>query len=64
MFYMNKYDILKKQKRFADAKQVLVAILNEKILLADASNRKTIFKAQTLNEIMGDHFITALQKPS
>lgn len=56
MFYMNKYDILKKQKRFADAKQVLVAILNEKTLLADASNRKTIFKeAQTLNEIMGDH---------
>ena len=55
MFYVNKFDILRKQKKFPEAKAILMAVLNEKTLSADASNRKTIFgELRSINETMGN----------
>lgn len=55
MFYFNKYDILKKLKRYSEAKNVLENILAEKSLILDLNNRKTIYKQlSALNEEMGN----------
>lgn len=55
MFYFNKYDILKKLKRYREAKDVLENILAEKSLVIDLNNRKTIYKQlSALNEEMGN----------
>ncbi|SHF27518.1 sensor histidine kinase [Chryseobacterium vrystaatense] len=55
MFYFNKYDILKKLKRYREAKDVLENILAEKSLVLDLNNRKTIYKQlSALNEEMGN----------
>ena len=55
MFYFNKYDILRKLKRYDEAKNVLEDILTEKSLALDLRNRKTIYKQlSTLNEEMGN----------
>lgn len=55
MFYFNKYDILRKLKRYDEAKNVLENILTEKSLALDLRNRKTIYKQlSTLNEEMGN----------
>ncbi|MDH6252434.1 two-component system NarL family sensor kinase [Chryseobacterium sp. H1D6B] len=55
MFYLNKYDILRKLKRYTEAKNVLQNILKEKTLVIDANNRKTIFRQlSNLNEEMGN----------
>lgn len=55
MFYFNKYDILKKLKRYSEAKNVLENILAEKSLAIDLNNRKTIYKQlSALNEEMGN----------
>ena len=55
MFYMNKYDILRKLKKYTEAKKVLENILTEKTLITDANNRKTIYKhLSSLNEEMGN----------
>ncbi|MGK6341875.1 ATP-binding protein [Chryseobacterium sp. DT-3] len=55
MFYFNKYDILKKLKRYEEAKNVLENILAEKSLALDLNNRKTIYKQlSALNEEMGN----------
>ncbi|MGU3373718.1 ATP-binding protein [Chryseobacterium sp. M5A1_1a] len=53
MFYFNKYDILRKLKRYNEAKRVLEDILTEKSLALDLNNRKTIYKQlSALNEEM------------
>jgi len=55
MFYFNKYDILKKLKRYEEAKNVLEDILAEKSLALDLNNRKTIYKQlSALNGEMGN----------
>lgn len=55
MFYFNKYDILRKLKRYDEAKNVLENILTEKSLALDLRNRKTIYKQlSVLNEEMGN----------
>lgn len=55
MFYFNKFDILKKLKRYSEAKAVLENILTEKSLVLDLNNRKTIYKQLSgLNEEMGN----------
>ncbi|MGC5744315.1 sensor histidine kinase [Chryseobacterium sp. NFX27] len=55
MFYFNKYDILKKLKRYGEAKNVLEDILTEKSLVLDLNNRKTIYRQlSALNEEMGN----------
>ncbi|UWX58820.1 histidine kinase [Chryseobacterium oranimense] len=55
MFYFNKYDILKKLKRYSEAKSVLENVLAEKSLALDINNRKTIYKQlSVLNEEMGN----------
>ncbi|ASK32240.1 hypothetical protein CEY12_20065 [Chryseobacterium sp. T16E-39] len=55
MFYLNKYDILRKQKKFPEARDLLKSILNEKTLIIDASNRKTIYlQLSSINEQMGN----------
>jgi len=55
MFYFNKYDILRKQKKFGDAKAVLENILKEKTLMADANNKKSVYKQlSSLSEEMGN----------
>lgn len=55
MFYLNKYDILRKQKKLPEAQDLLKNILNEKTLVIDASNRKTIYlQLSNINEQMGD----------
>jgi len=55
MFYFNKFDILKKLKRYPEAKAVLKDILTEKSLVLDLNNRKTIYKQlSVLNEEMGN----------
>lgn len=55
MFYFNKYDLLKKLKRYNEAKNVLIDILAEKSLALDLNNRKTIYKQLSLlNEEMGN----------
>lgn len=55
LFYMNKYDILRKIKKYTEAKHVLESVLNEKTLIADANNRKTIYKhLSSLNEEIGN----------
>ncbi|PQA97080.1 hypothetical protein B0A69_03260 [Chryseobacterium shigense] len=55
MFYFKKYDILKKLKRYREAKNVLEDILAEKSLAIDLNNRKTIYKQlSALNEEMGN----------
>lgn len=55
LFYMNKYDILRKIKKYTEAKNVLESVLNEKTLITDANNRKTIYKhLSSLNEEMGN----------
>lgn len=55
MFYMNKYDILRKLKKYTDAKNVLENILTEKTLITDANNRKAIYRQlSSLNEEMGN----------
>lgn len=55
MFYFNKYDILRKLKRYNEAKQVLEDVLTEKSLALDLNNRKTIYKQlSALNEEMGN----------
>lgn len=54
MFYFNKYDILKKLKRYEEAKKVLEDVLAEKTLAIDLKNRKTFYKQlSVLNEEMG-----------
>ncbi len=55
MFYFNKYDILKKLKKYNEAKNVLEDILTEKSLALDLNNRKTIYKQLSiLSEEMGN----------
>ena len=55
MFYFNKYDILKKLKRYSEAKEVLENVLAEKSLAIDLNNRKTFYKQlSALNEEMGN----------
>lgn len=55
MFYFNKYDILRKLKRYNEAKGTLEDILTEKSLALDLNNRKTIYKQlSSLNEEMGN----------
>lgn len=55
MFYFNKYDILRKLKRYHEAKGTLEDILTEKSLALDLNNRKTIYKQlSSLNEEMGN----------
>jgi len=55
MFYMNKYDILRKQNKLNDAKNVLENILSEKTLIIDANNRKAFCnQLSSLNEQMGN----------
>ncbi|SDI11562.1 ATP-binding protein [Chryseobacterium jejuense] len=55
MFYFNKYDILRKLKRYNEAKDALKDILTEKSLALDLNNRKTIYKQlSSLNEEMGN----------
>lgn len=55
MFYMNKYDILRKQNKLNDAKNVLENILSEKTLIIDANNRKIFYnQLSSLNEQMGN----------
>ncbi|REC47251.1 histidine kinase [Chryseobacterium pennipullorum] len=55
MFYFNKYDILRKLKRYEEAKEVLEDVLTEKSLALDLANRKTIYKQlSALNEEMGN----------
>ncbi|WP_419868405.1 tetratricopeptide repeat-containing sensor histidine kinase [Chryseobacterium sp. CT-SW4] len=55
MFYVNKYDILRKLNKYPEAKAVLESTLNEKTLLSDANNRKTIYyHLSAINELMGN----------
>ncbi|MGH1515926.1 ATP-binding protein [Chryseobacterium sp. JK1] len=55
MFYFNKYDILRKLKKYNDAKNALEDILTEKSLALDLNNRKTIYKQlSSLQEEMGN----------
>ncbi|WP_435525223.1 hypothetical protein [Chryseobacterium indoltheticum] len=55
MFYLNKYDILRKQDKLNEAKNVLENILSEKTLIIDANNRKTFYnQLSSLNEQMGN----------
>ncbi|WP_160138405.1 ATP-binding protein [Chryseobacterium sp. c4a] len=55
MFYFNKYDILRKLKKYNEAKGTLEAILSEKSLAIDLNNRKTIYKQlSSLSEEMGN----------
>ncbi|MFL9833450.1 ATP-binding protein [Chryseobacterium terrae] len=55
MFYLNKYDILRKQNKLNEAKNVLENILSEKTLIIDANNRKTFYnQLSSLNEQMGN----------
>ncbi|KMQ69279.1 hypothetical protein ACM39_04080 [Chryseobacterium sp. FH2] len=55
MFLFNKYDILKKQKKFVEAKNVLENILTEKTLIIDANNKKAVYKQLSgLAEEMGN----------
>ncbi|WP_300689105.1 tetratricopeptide repeat-containing sensor histidine kinase [Chryseobacterium sp.] len=55
MFYVNKYDILKKLKRYHEAKSTLEDVLAEKTLAIDLNNRKTFYKQLSLlNEELGD----------
>ncbi|MFS4470833.1 ATP-binding protein [Chryseobacterium sp. T20] len=55
MFYFNKYDILKKLKRYKEAKTTLENVLTEKSLAIDLNNRKTFYKQLSLlNEELGD----------
>lgn len=55
MFYFHKYDIFKKLKRYAEAKNLLEEILAEKTLAQDLNNRKTIYShLSSINEIMGN----------
>ncbi|UKB85146.1 histidine kinase [Chryseobacterium sp. MEBOG06] len=55
MFYFNKYDILKKLKRYHEAKSTLEDVLAEKTLAIDLNNRKTFYKQLSLlNEELGD----------
>lgn len=55
MFYMNKYDILRKQNKLNEAKNVLENILSEKTLIIDANNRKIFYnQLSSLNEQMGN----------
>jgi signal transduction histidine kinase len=48
MFYFNKYDILSKQNRLGDAKQILLNILGDRLLINDASNKKTVYQQLSL----------------
>ncbi|SFT63960.1 Histidine kinase-, DNA gyrase B-, and HSP90-like ATPase [Chryseobacterium formosense] len=55
MFYLNKYDILRKQNKLNEAKKVLEDILSEKTLIIDVNNRKTFYnQLSSLNEQMGN----------
>lgn len=55
MFYFNKYDILKKLKRYKEAKTTLEDVLTEKSLAIDLNNRKTFYKQLSLlNEETGN----------
>ncbi len=55
MFYFNKYDILKKLKRYHEAKMTLEDVLAEKSLAIDLNNRKTFYKQLSLlNEEIGN----------
>ncbi|MBK1895554.1 ATP-binding protein [Chryseobacterium paridis] len=55
MFYVHKYDILKKQKKYTEARDLLKSILKEKTLVIDANNRKTIYlQLSSINEVMGN----------
>ncbi|KAA2220276.1 tetratricopeptide repeat-containing sensor histidine kinase [Chryseobacterium sediminis] len=55
MFYFNKYDILKKLKRYKEAKSTLENVLTEKSLAIDLNNRKTFYKQLSLlNEETGN----------
>lgn len=55
MFYFNKYDILKKLKRYKEAKTTLEDVLTERSLAIDLNNRKTFYKQLSLlNEELGD----------
>lgn len=55
MFYFNKYDILRKLKRYNEAKGALEDILTEKSLALDLNNRKTIYKQlSSLHEELGN----------
>jgi tetratricopeptide (TPR) repeat protein len=55
MFYFNQYDILKKLKRYDEAKKTLEDILAEQSLASDLNNRKAIYKQlSALNEEMGN----------
>lgn len=55
MFYFNKFDILKKLKRYKEAKTTLEDVLTEKSLAIDLNNRKTFYKQLSLlNEELGD----------
>lgn len=55
MFYLNKYDILKRQKKYTEARDLLKSILTERTLVIDANNRKMIYlQLSSINEEMGN----------
>ncbi|SFN23725.1 Histidine kinase [Chryseobacterium oleae] len=55
MFYFHKYDILKKEKKYVEAKDLLEEILAEKTLATDLNNKKTLYShLSNINEIMGN----------
>lgn len=55
MFYLHKYDILRKQNKLNEAKKVLEDILTDKTLIIDVNNRKAFYQQLSgLNEQMGN----------
>lgn len=55
MFYLNKYDILRKLNKLNEAKKVLENILTDKTLIIDANNKKTFYSQLSgLSEQMGN----------
>lgn len=55
MFYFNKYDLLRKSGKLAEARAILLSILSDKSLVDDANNRKTVYnELSSLSEQMGN----------
>jgi len=56
MFYFNKYDVLSKLGKLNEAKKLLKDIIQEDILINDASNKKTIYRElSTVSEKLGQY---------
>lgn len=54
MFYFNKYDMLRKSNQPREAKKILLDILADKTLVADANNKKTVYAELTqISESLG-----------